>query len=74
MCMVLEFCHKGSLYDVLNNAKEDITWGRVFKACNDTIKGLLCLHNWKPQIVHRDMKSLNLLVGLFFFNNLPLFH
>lgn len=64
MCMVLEFCHKGSLYDVLNS-KEDITWKRVFKAAKDTIKGLSCLHNWKPQIVHRDMKSLNLLV-LFF--------
>lgn len=60
--MVLEFCHKGALYDVLNDMKEDITWPIVFKAAIDTIKGLLCLHNWVPQIVHRDMKSLNLLV------------
>jgi len=62
LCMVLEFCAKGALYDVLNDMKEDITWSIVFKAAIDTIKGLLCLHNWKPQIVHRDMKSLNLLV------------
>eukprot|EP00339_Tiarina_fusa_P008981 CAMPEP_0117081440 /NCGR_PEP_ID=MMETSP0472-20121206/57397_1 /TAXON_ID=693140 ORGANISM="Tiarina fusus, Strain LIS" /NCGR_SAMPLE_ID=MMETSP0472 /ASSEMBLY_ACC=CAM_ASM_000603 /LENGTH=795 /DNA_ID=CAMNT_0004809365 /DNA_START=77 /DNA_END=2460 /DNA_ORIENTATION=- len=62
LCMVLEFCHKGALYDVLNDLREDITWSNVFKAAIDTIKGLLCLHNWKPQIVHRDMKSLNLLV------------
>eukprot|EP00012_Vannella_robusta_P006723 CAMPEP_0206201394 /NCGR_PEP_ID=MMETSP0166-20121206/11513_1 /ASSEMBLY_ACC=CAM_ASM_000260 /TAXON_ID=95228 /ORGANISM="Vannella robusta, Strain DIVA3 518/3/11/1/6" /LENGTH=805 /DNA_ID=CAMNT_0053620043 /DNA_START=36 /DNA_END=2449 /DNA_ORIENTATION=- len=62
LCMVLEFCHKGALYDVLNDMREDIAWPNVFKAAIDTIKGLLCLHNWKPQIVHRDMKSLNLLV------------
>lgn len=26
------------------------------------MKGVLCLHSWRPQIVHRDLKSLNLLV------------
>ena len=60
--MVLEFCGKGALYDVLNDMREDITWPIVFKIAIDTVKGLSCLHNWKPQIVHRDMKSLNLLV------------
>lgn len=62
LCMVLEFCHKGALYDVLADLREDISWSKVLKAALDTTKGLLCLHNWKPQIVHRDMKSLNLLV------------
>eukprot|EP00011_Vannellida_sp_DIVA3-517-6-12_P004910 CAMPEP_0114614994 /NCGR_PEP_ID=MMETSP0168-20121206/5938_1 /TAXON_ID=95228 ORGANISM="Vannella sp., Strain DIVA3 517/6/12" /NCGR_SAMPLE_ID=MMETSP0168 /ASSEMBLY_ACC=CAM_ASM_000044 /LENGTH=825 /DNA_ID=CAMNT_0001826055 /DNA_START=387 /DNA_END=2864 /DNA_ORIENTATION=+ len=62
MCMVLEFCHKGALYDVLNDMTEDITWDKVLKAAVDTTRGLACLHNWKPQIVHRDLKSLNLLV------------
>lgn len=62
MCMVLEFCHKGALYDVLNDMNEDITWDKVLKAAADTVRGLACLHNWKPQIVHRDLKSLNLLV------------
>lgn len=62
LCMVLEFCHKGALFDVLNDLREDITWSRVFKAASDTVRGLLCLHSWRPQIVHRDLKSLNLLV------------
>lgn len=61
-CLVFEFCSKGTLYDVLNDLNEDITWSRVFRASLDAIKGLSCLHNWKPPIVHRDMKSLNLLV------------
>jgi len=62
LCMVLEFCAKGALYDVLSDLTQKITWKHVFRAAIDTVKGLLCLHNWKPQIVHRDMKSLNLLV------------
>jgi serine/threonine protein kinase len=61
--MVLEFCHKGALYDVLQTDKaEDITWHRVLRASIDTVKGLLCLHSWRPPIVHRDLKTLNLLV------------
>lgn len=62
LCMVLEFCHRGSLYDVLSDPKEDITWHRVLRAAADTMKGLTCLHYWKPVIVHRDLKTLNLLV------------
>jgi len=63
--MVLEFCHKGALYDVLQTEKhEDISWFRVLRAAIDTVKGLLCLHSWKPPIVHRDLKTLNLLVRI----------
>ena len=67
LCMVLEFCSKGALYDALNDPNEEINWGKVFKAAQDTVRGLICLHYWKPVIVHRDMKSLNLLVCLFSF-------
>eukprot|EP01100_Stratorugosa_tubuloviscum_P013982 TRINITY_DN7226_c0_g1_i1.p1 TRINITY_DN7226_c0_g1~~TRINITY_DN7226_c0_g1_i1.p1 ORF type:complete len:763 (-),score=369.26 TRINITY_DN7226_c0_g1_i1:12-2300(-) len=61
-CMVLEFCAFGTLYDVLNDAEIDFPWQRVFRASIQTMKGIVCLHSWKPQIVHRDLKSLNLLV------------
>merc|ERR1712063_216533 len=37
LCMVLEFCAKGALYDVLNDMKEDNTWPIVFKAAIETI-------------------------------------
>jgi serine/threonine protein kinase len=62
LCLVLEFCSQGSLFDVLNRPNENITWQRVLKFILDTVKGLNCLHSWKPQILHRDIKSLNLLV------------
>jgi serine/threonine protein kinase len=62
MYIVLEFCHKGTLSDVLMDTNEDWTWPRALRAMIDATKGLLCLHGWKPPIVHRDLKTLNLLV------------
>eukprot|EP01122_Echinamoeba_exundans_P009808 TRINITY_DN352_c0_g1_i2.p1 TRINITY_DN352_c0_g1~~TRINITY_DN352_c0_g1_i2.p1 ORF type:complete len:996 (+),score=291.25 TRINITY_DN352_c0_g1_i2:1728-4715(+) len=60
--MVLGFCRKGSLFHVLNNPNENITWDLVLKICLQTLRGLDSMHNWKPQIVHRDLKSRNILV------------
>jgi serine/threonine protein kinase len=34
----------------------------VIKVAILTLRGLEALHNWKPQIVHRDLKSRNILV------------
>ncbi len=62
ICMVLEFCSRGSLYDVLKDESNVVDWPKVIKIITDAVKGVSCLHNWKPQIVHRDLKSLNLLV------------
>jgi serine/threonine-protein kinase CTR1 len=60
--MVLEFCSHGSLYDALKDEAAVFDWPKVIKIFTDALKGVSCLHNWKPQIVHRDLKSLNLLV------------
>lgn len=59
--MVLEFCENGSLNSFLKS-KENITWPFVFDTAIDILSGLLCLHYSNPPIVHRDLKSLNLLV------------
>jgi len=60
--MVLEYCAKGSLFTVLSDLSLTFDWSLFLKVALDTIKGILALHSWKPPIVHRDMKSLNLLV------------
>lgn len=62
MCMVMEWCAKGSLYDCMKNLDYVFDWKRFFAIVDDMTKGINCLHSWKPQIVHRDLKSLNLLV------------
>ncbi|PRP78173.1 hypothetical protein PROFUN_11303 [Planoprotostelium fungivorum] len=37
-------------------------WDLFFRFAKETGQCINCLHSWKPQIVHRDLKSLNLLV------------
>ena len=61
LCMVFEFCEKGSLSNVLQS-KEKLDWKRILKLSIDTCKAIGTLHSWNPPIVHRDLKSLNLLV------------
>jgi len=63
LCMVMEFCSRGSLYHVLQNDKYDIGWDKTFRFALETVKGIETLHTWDPSIVHRDLKSLNLLVN-----------
>jgi serine/threonine protein kinase len=61
--MVMEFCSRGSLYDILKDENYAFDWPKVLKIATEAVKGVSCLHSWKPQIVHRDLKSLNLLVS-----------
>eukprot|EP00727_Mastigamoeba_balamuthi_P005715 m51a1_g1763 putative ankyrin repeat-containing protein (789) ;mRNA; r:291588-295876 len=60
--MVMEYCAKGSLYDVLSKMQWEFGWPDFFTFTKDLLQGMVCLHNHTPQILHRDLKSLNLLV------------
>ena len=57
--MVMEFMANGSLYDVLKNPAE-LPWSVRFTMSLDLVSGLLYLHG--QHIIHRDLKSLNILV------------
>jgi serine/threonine protein kinase len=61
-CIVLEYCDQGSLLHVLK--RNDIVWDweRVFDVLRQVLQAVNDLHTHQPQIVHRDLKSLNLLV------------
>eukprot|EP01119_Soliformovum_irregulare_P023991 TRINITY_DN8503_c0_g1_i2.p1 TRINITY_DN8503_c0_g1~~TRINITY_DN8503_c0_g1_i2.p1 ORF type:complete len:696 (-),score=115.98 TRINITY_DN8503_c0_g1_i2:42-2129(-) len=61
LCMVMEFCTRGSLFHVMN-LDVDFGWDLLLKFALQTATGMDLLHSWDPQIVHRDVKSLNLLV------------
>jgi hypothetical protein len=66
LCMVIEFCSRDSLYHVMNKTNPrpyDIGWEKFFRFALQMTRGVECLHNWSPSIVHRDFKSLNLLVN-----------
>lgn len=68
VCIVTEFCARGSLSDVISKAAsnhafgQQLDWPRRLGMALDAAKGMLQLHNHKPAILHRDLKSPNLLV------------
>jgi hypothetical protein len=63
-----EYCARGSLYDVLRRGRQDparaaeLTWSLRLAMAGDAARGLLYLHTATPAIIHRDVKSPNLLV------------
>lgn len=62
LCMVMELCSRGSLFHVMTDPEIHFGWEQFFHCAIETASGMDVLHNWTPQIMHRDLKSLNLLV------------
>jgi serine/threonine protein kinase len=71
----MELCTRGSLYDILNDPSVHIGWKQVFGItkfrgnfliligfAQQMVRGLQILHNAQPQVLHRDVKSMNFLV------------
>jgi hypothetical protein len=70
-CVVTEYCARGSLTDVLKAgrtgkpaAAADLSWRRRLGMALDAATGMLHLHARSPPIIHRDLKSPNLLVDV----------
>eukprot|EP01119_Soliformovum_irregulare_P002844 TRINITY_DN1309_c1_g1_i1.p1 TRINITY_DN1309_c1_g1~~TRINITY_DN1309_c1_g1_i1.p1 ORF type:complete len:1067 (-),score=334.98 TRINITY_DN1309_c1_g1_i1:55-3186(-) len=63
ICMVMEYCGQGSLYHVMNDPSIPFGWEEFFKFGSEMTEGLLSLHAFEPPIVHRDLKSLNIMLN-----------
>ncbi|KAL6079285.1 putative Serine/threonine protein kinase-transforming protein Rmil [Balamuthia mandrillaris] len=63
VCMVMEYMSRGSLYQILHNDELELSWDLLRQIMLDACKGMTYLHNSEPVIVHRDLKSHNLLVS-----------
>jgi serine/threonine protein kinase len=61
-CLVMEFCARGSLYDLLNDKKIEFKWADLLRLGLEMAEAIHILHNSEPQILHRDLKSMNFLV------------
>jgi serine/threonine protein kinase len=60
--MVTEFLEGGSLFDVMHKRKKKLDVAQVIRIAKQVAVGMNYLHLRQPQIIHRDLKSLNLLV------------
>lgn len=64
MCMVSEFMEGGSLFGLLYKQRHIPSASVRLTMARDIAQAMAYLHNCKPPIVHRDLKSLNILVSL----------
>ncbi|KAG0288635.1 hypothetical protein BGZ96_007594 [Linnemannia gamsii] len=59
--IVTELCENGDLYSYMRKARKP-TFIRLITYMHDIAKACSYLHSLRPRIIHRDMKSLNLLI------------
>ncbi|KAF7070921.1 hypothetical protein CFC21_076356 [Triticum aestivum] len=62
LCIVTEFLPRGSLFRLLQRSTTKLDWRRRVHMALDVARGMNYLHHYSPPIIHRDLKSSNLLV------------
>lgn len=58
--IIMEYAENKSLTEVLKNY--DLTWGRRLNIAKQIAIGLRYLHDQRPMIIHRDLKSMNIVI------------
>lgn len=62
--IITEYCSGGNCFELFHNCDHIyLTLQQQRKMCKDTALAMDYLHNFNPQIIHRDLKSLNLLLS-----------
>mmetsp|Transcript_67010 Transcript_67010/g.187331 ORF Transcript_67010/g.187331 Transcript_67010/m.187331 type:complete len:291 (+) Transcript_67010:108-980(+) len=61
--LVFEYCAGGSLFELLHNCWHiELSWFQRVKMLHDSALAMDYLHSFEPAIIHRDLKSLNLML------------
>ena len=61
--LVLEYCSRGSLFELLHDKLLSLPWWRRMDIARDSARGMDYLHKLTPACVHCDVKSLNILIS-----------
>ncbi|XP_065871494.1 serine/threonine-protein kinase-like protein At5g23170 [Euphorbia lathyris] len=59
--LVMEFMPNGSLYDLLHLSKTPPSWPKRLEIALQLARAIQFLHEGKPSVIHRDIKSANVL-------------
>ncbi|EFA81294.1 WD40 repeat-containing protein [Heterostelium album PN500] len=62
-CIITELLRYGDLSKFLRNTTDSFSWNTILRLSMDIAKGMSFLHSCKPMVIHRDLKSANILLG-----------
>ena len=63
LCIITEFCSGRTLFELLHQQRHiKLSRQQKFKLIRDMSYAMLYLHTTNPPVIHRDLKSLNLLL------------
>lgn len=62
LCLITEYMHKGSVREILDDHSVELDWKTTIVMALDAAKGMSYLHGVAPPVIHRDLKTANLLV------------
>jgi len=64
LCIVTEYMAGGSLHHLLHKLKTTLTHSQQHRQAVQVAEGVEFLHSRRPPVVHRDLKSLNIVLDL----------
>ncbi|KAG0256483.1 hypothetical protein BG011_004474 [Mortierella polycephala] len=62
LCIVTELCENGDLYDFMRKVRKP-SFGQLIMYMHDIALACAYLHSRRPSIIHRDLKSMNVLIS-----------
>lgn len=65
-CLIMEYCARGNLFSLIADKSAPIDYNLILKVLTEVAEGVMYLHEYKPTpILHRDLKSANILLDEF---------
>lgn len=63
LCLVIDYADGGSLYSYIHDTTKPLEWPLRLKFAFEVASAIQTLHSAEPPIIHRDLKSPNVLVN-----------
>ncbi len=66
LAIVLEFCKNNCLWALLQDLRIPLSWEKRLELAIGVAKGMMYLHSFAVPVLHRDLKSLNVLLDEYY--------